>query len=106
MNDEMFSALLDDAKNYLDVTWEDPGTDEKLSGILRRGMNYLDEIAGAPLDFSQEGQPRALLFDYARYARANALDDFQGNYKHELLALHMKSRVKEAEAGDQAETAG
>lgn len=101
-----FSELLADARNYLDITWADEDTDRKLSGILRRGMSYLNDKAGTELDYSEEDQPRALLFDYARYARANALDEFEGNYLHDLLALHLKSRVKEAEADAQPEAPG
>lgn len=106
MTEELFSTLLNDARNYLDITWEDEDTDKKLDGILRRGMSYLDGKAGAKLDYIEEGQPRALLFDYARYARANALDEFAGNYLHELLGLHLEYRVKEAEADAGAEAPG
>jgi hypothetical protein len=96
------SQLLAAAKNYLDITWDDPGGDRKLSGILGRGMKYLDGIAGRELDYSTEDKPRELLFDYARYVRSNALDEFQGNYLHELLALQISEEVK----GDTGEASG
>lgn len=85
--------LLTACKNYLDITWEDPDGDEKLSGIMMRGKTYLDRIAGYPQDYEQEGAPRALLFDYARYVRANAFDEFMVNYLHELLALQIDAEV-------------
>lgn len=88
------SQLLAAAKNYLDITWDDPEGDRKLSGILGRGMKYLDGIAGRELDYSTEDKPRELLFDYARYVRSNALDEFQGNYLHELLALQISEGGK------------
>lgn len=106
MTEAMFTDLLTDARNYLDITWTDGDTDRKLEGILRRGMNYLDGKAGAGLDYAEEGQPRALLFDYARYARANALDEFEGNYLHDLLSLQLEHRVKEEMAHAEAETPG
>ncbi|MBC3938525.1 hypothetical protein D4A47_06300 [Anaerotruncus massiliensis (ex Liu et al. 2021)] len=96
------SQLLAAAKNYLDITWDDPEGDRKLSGILGRGMKYLDGIAGQELDYSTEDKPRELLFDYARYVRSNALDEFQGNYLHELLALQISEEVK----GDTGEASG
>jgi hypothetical protein len=96
------SQLLAAAKNYLDITWDDPEGDRKLSGILGRGMKYLDGIAGRELDYSTEDKPRELLFDYARYVRSNALDEFQGNYLHELLALQISEEVK----GDTGEASG
>ena len=96
------SQLLAAAKNYLDITWDDPEGDRKLSGILGRGMKYLDGIAGRELDYSTEDKPRELLFDYGRYVRSNALDEFQGNYLHELLALQISEEVK----GDTGKASG
>lgn len=86
-------GLLEAGRNYLDITWADPAGDEKLSGILARGMKYLDSIAGEALDYVAEDKPRELLLDYARYVRAGALDEFQGNYLHELLALQIGREV-------------
>lgn len=82
-------GLLDAVKNYLDITWDDPAGEEKLSGIAARGMRYLDDVAGEELDYTAEDKPRELLFDYCRYVRSNALDEFQKNYLHELLSLQI-----------------
>ena len=87
--------LLDAVKNYLDITWEDPAGDEKLSGILARGIKYINSVAGAELDYTVEDKPRELLFDYCRYVRSNALDEFQNNYLHELLSLQISQEVKD-----------
>ena len=106
MTDEAFAKLLEEVRNDLDITWEDAETDKKLTGFIRRGMDYLDDKAGAKLDYSKEGHHRALLLDYVRYSRAEALDEFEGNYLHDLLALHLKYRVKEAVESDKTETAG
>ncbi|MEG2383656.1 MAG: hypothetical protein RSB39_08720 [Oscillospiraceae bacterium] len=88
------AALLSSAKNYLDMTWTDAAGDEKLSGILSRGMKYLDGVAGAKLDYDTETNARALLLDYARYVRANALQDFVNDFLTELNGLHIDSEVK------------
>lgn len=88
-------ALIDDVKNYLDITWTDVATDTKLAGIIQRGQSYLNRAAGAELDYDEEGQAKALLLDYCRYARSNALEDFQNNYLHELLSLQMTQEVQE-----------
>lgn len=87
--------LLKDVKNYLDITWEDPEGDIKLLGIIARGMKYLNNIAGAELDYTVEEKPRELLFDYCRYVRSNALDEFQNNYLPELLTLQISQEVKD-----------
>jgi hypothetical protein len=88
-------GLLEAAKNYLDITYEDPAGDIKLEGILSRGISRIDSIAGAGQDYATEGEARALLFDYARYVRAGALDEFFINYRGELLALQINTIIPE-----------
>ena len=87
------NGLLNAAKNYLDITWEDAETDTKLTGILERGIAYLNRIAGVEQDYTVEGDAKALLLDYARYVRSSALDEFLTNYLPELLALQMYAEV-------------
>ncbi len=91
-------GLLESVKNYLDITWDDAAGDKKLSGIIARGIKYMDGIAGNEMDYTIEDKPRELLFDYCRYVRSNALDEFQKNYNHELLALRISEGVKAYEA--------
>ena len=83
------AELLADARNYLDITWTDEATDKKLSGILSRGMAFLDKAAGRELDYGSEDMPKALLLDYARYARENALNDFTEHYSTEIVSLRV-----------------
>src|SRR5665648_375958 len=87
-------GLLEAIRNYLDITWVDADGDIKLTGIITRGMKYIDSLAGVDLDYSIEDKPRELLFDYCRYVRSNALDEFQTNYLHELLTLQISEEVK------------
>ena len=90
----MTDELLASVKNYLDITWDDEDTDTKLTGIVERGIKYLNYVAGTSMDYTEEDKPRELLLEYARYARSNALDEFQTNYLHELLSLQMQEEVK------------
>jgi hypothetical protein len=87
-------GLLDAVRNYLDITWTDAEGDIKLTGIIERGMKYLDAAAGEELDYSAEDKPRELLFDYCRYVRSNALHEFQVNYLPELLSLQNQKEVE------------
>ena len=87
-------GLLKDVKNYIDMTWTDPEGDQKLSGIIARGMAYINRIAGSEQDFTEEAKPRELLFDYVRYDRAGALDEYAKNYLPELLALQIDRKVE------------
>lgn len=94
-------GLLEAARNYLDITWDDQDGDKKLSGIIERGTKYLNKVAGAELDYTVEDAPRALLLDYVRYVRAEALDEFQTNYLHELLTLQI-GEVKRVDSKQEA----
>ena len=96
----MIDNLLADVKTYLDITWEDENTSKKLKGIIQRGMKYLDSITGSELDYSEEDKPKELLLEYCRYARSNALEEFQSNYLHELLSLQIKQEVKDYETSN------
>ena len=94
--------LIDEVKNYLDITYNDEETDRKLSGIVERGKVYLDSIAGKKQDYAKEGKAKELLLDYAMYVRAGSLAEFQKNYQHELIALRIQNAVSE-EADDGTE---
>lgn len=85
ISDELLAA----AKNYLDITYKDEAVDQKLQGILLRGIAYLENRVGMKLPFEQETQARALLFDYAMYVRAGALAEFEQAYRAELTALRL-----------------
>lgn len=87
-------GLLNDVKDYIDITWTDAQTDLKISGIIERGIKYIDRIAGSALDYMSNDKPKELLFDYCRYARSNALEMFQKNYLHELLSLQIDKEVE------------
>jgi len=92
--------LLDEVKNYLDITWTDTQTDLKLTGIIERGKKYLNRAAGKELDFDANDKPKELLLDYCRYVRSNALEMFQQNYLNELLSLQIESEVDAYEAAN------
>lgn len=94
------SELLAVVKNYLDITWDDDLLDEKLSGIIQRGIKYINAVAGEELDYTLEDKPRELLLDYVRYVRSNALDEFRNNYLHELLSLQIDKEVERHEKAD------
>lgn len=78
----MPEGLLADIKSYLHITWQDDNTDKNLTGFIKRGMARLQEIAGvSSLDFTVEDLPRALLFDYCRYANSQAIEMFEKIFK-------------------------
>lgn len=96
-------GLLADVKNYLNITWSDEATDAKVSGIIASGMAYLDDKLGEAADYTQDGMPRTLLMEYARYMRDSALDVFEANYQ--ALILGMQNRRQVSAYGNGVESA-
>ena len=98
-------ALIDDVKTYLGITWSDPHTDSNVAGILARAQSKICDYAGTTLDFETESSEKQLLLDLCRYIYNNASEDFEDNYKHELVMLRV-NHLTEAEADiDESETA-
>ncbi len=91
------SGLVDFLLNELDITWEDPGQRTKVENWAQDGMAKLNRIGGAPQAYTAPGAARRLLVDYCRYARDSALDAFETDYRHELLALQIDGEVAHAQ---------
>ena len=93
MSDADEKQLLEDVKDYLCITWDDPKLDKKITGYIKRGIAHINKIAGIEnLDFLKEDTPRELLFDYCRYANSQALEVWEVNFQSELLSLHLEYR--------------
>lgn len=97
---EITDELLNEVKDYLDITWQDEATDRKLKGQIRRGIAYLADKTGVEKSASafqcETGNDRVqgLLFNYLLYDRAGALDEFEKNYTPEINSLRRKKEVE------------
>lgn len=94
MADDKDKTLLNDVKNYLDITWDDSLGDQKIEGMVERGKAAISGKIGE-CNFYEETQERALLFDYVMYCRAGELPQFWENYKGEIIALQIDRKVNE-----------
>lgn len=91
--------LLEDVKNYLNKDWElDDTAKRSLTGMIKRGMSYLDNVAGTTLNYENEGIEKSLLLDYCRYADSKALEMFATNFQPDLLELNLKYQAVSEEA--------
>ena len=96
MSEDDLNVLLQDAKDYLHISWDDEKTDKNLTGMIKRGMAHLNKIAGVSnLDCVAEDSPKSLLLDYVRYANSQALEVFEMNFQSELLSLHLEYQSNE-----------
>ena len=60
-------------KDYLKITWDNE--DESLNGLIERGKNYLNNIAGRSLDYDEHSIEEGLLLDYCRYGYNHSLQE-------------------------------
>lgn len=94
LRDNLPDGLLEDVKNYLNITWTDDATDSKIKGIVASGIKRIDKLCGDAADYAEDGEPRELLFEYTRYARDGALDVFENNYQARILSLQNEKAVE------------
>ena len=86
--------LLDELKNYLNITYKDDDVDKKISSALESAKHYINEIAcEANVDFESDLSAKQLLFDCVRYIYNNALEDFYNNFQYELTSLRLRYLV-------------
>lgn len=95
-------GLLSDIKGYLQITWDDPATNDRVTNIIAGGMVYLNTKLGAEVDYTVDGIPRNLLQDYCRYARDGALDVFEVNFLPLILAARIDLMTGSTEGAAQA----
>lgn len=93
MDPRLDAELLESLKQDQGVTWSDAATDSSCRNHAAGGMARIDELLGESGDYSVPGDARTLLFEYVRYARAGALDVFEGNYQHTILSAQNKRRL-------------
>lgn len=103
LTDEVFGTLLSEVKNYLNITWEDEATDKKIGSFILSSVSRLNDIAGFEIDFSLTVEDKEklsvahlgkqLLFSRCFYLNEKALDDFEKNYRGELLTLAYKGKI-------------
>lgn len=87
-------GLLEEVKNYLDITWKNEATDNKIRSLIASGMVYINGKFGGEADYVADGNPRTLLMEYVRYGRDNALDVFENNYRALILGMQHERRVE------------
>lgn len=95
MSTETLAALLAAVKTYLQITWTDTETDNRLTILIEAGAAYLDSKLGVSGDYTVPGYPRTLLFEYVRYARDGAADVFENNYRSMILYMIHERMVNE-----------
>ena len=91
MSENDLSKLLEDVRNYLDITWDDPKGDEKLQGMIKRGMASLAGKIGE-CDFLGDTQERTLLFQLVMYEYSGESETEQS--ERDDILTHRQQEIK------------
>lgn len=106
MSNDPEAALLAAVKTYLQITWTDEETDNRLTMLIAAGEAYIDSLLNQEDgDYTEAGFARTLLMEYVRYGRDGALDVFENNYRSMILAMQHERMVNAYDAAQNAVSA-
>jgi len=88
MTEQETTDLLNDVKNYLRITWDDE--DDDLTKMIERAKSYFKSLIEADIDFVNDGQNRQLLLDRCRYMRNHAIEEFEDNFRSEIINMQFR----------------
>lgn len=94
---------LEDVKNELDITFDDPRNDRKISAILRRAESKVRKYVGINEETELNLEEEALIINYCRYEYNSALEMFEKNFQCEINEARS---VREVEAAFAEESEG
>lgn len=81
-------AVIDEVKEELRITWDNE--DSRISKLVERAMNYLNNLVGAELDYTLQDDAKELLLNYCRYSYNNALEYFEENFMTEITRIQLE----------------
>lgn len=89
----MTPELLQEVKNHLRITWNEE--DAYVVSLIDRSKSYFESVTGSKLNFDVEGQAKHLLLERCRYVYNRSAEEFEGNFRHEILNLQLRAAVDE-----------
>lgn len=92
------TSVIDIVKTSIGKSYLDEDGTKRLEAFMYQSMDYLDKIAGQELDYLNDMLAQELLVNRVQYGISNALDDFQKNYRAELIELGLRGMVENAQA--------
>ncbi|MER2111168.1 MAG: hypothetical protein ABS960_00655 [Solibacillus isronensis] len=100
MTEQEKAVLLQDVKNYLHITWNEEDSDT-LMPMIERAISYFNSITNANIDFVKDGQNRQLLLDRCRYMRNHVIEEFEDNFRSEIINMQFRLYTVEEHTDDE-----
>lgn len=95
MESNMLTALTNEFKNRLRITWEDDNENQIISNYIISGASYLKGVAmGTDIDYNSDMYAKELLYNYVLYCRSDALATYRDAYSKDLMRLRLDYRHK------------
>ena len=96
------SALIDQVKRKLNITWSDEDTDARVTEIMASAQVTMRHKLGLSdeYDFETKGQENLLFLAYCLYEWNHATHEFDANYLNDIMQVRQKNEVKAYELGD------
>ena len=79
--------VLEAVKRKLNITWDDPGTDDRITDVIQSVSPRLASRLGLRQDHTfsaADGQAWGLFLNACLYEFSDAWDDFSANYRTEI----------------------
>lgn len=90
---DISSELLKEVKIKCGITWENSNTNTLITSIIKDGLAEFKKRFGA-VNIETPGSIHKLFLAYCKYNYYDQEEDFEENYKAEILAERMKYEVQ------------
>lgn len=89
---EKEKILLSEIKNHLGITWDDKGTDRKVSEMISQGeFKIMKLINSTRDDFYTESDARNMLFEFCRLSWAGVPEKFDELYRSDIVGARLSN---------------
>ncbi|MGN1156184.1 MAG: hypothetical protein ACI4TK_08410 [Agathobacter sp.] len=98
---EAYKNLEDICRKACRITWMDEETDARVTSITENAVPHLHHKLGmpgepTPGDFEKPGTLRMLFENYCLYCWNNVPDEFEKNYRSDILTVRHRYEVEAA----------
>ena len=95
------ATLEQNVRNICRITWHDDETDERVRSIVDDAVVHIHDLLGisgepSPKRFLYPGTEKILFENYCLYCWNDIPDEFEQNYKHDILKARRRNEVMAA----------
>lgn len=101
--------LIPYAKRICNITWSDEDTDARITSVVENAVVSLHHKLGMPGEptpgiFEAPGMERVLFENYCLYSWNNMPEEFEVNYRRDILTVRHRYEVEAANSETETDT--